>query len=232
MQEIRVGLHNIVKLILNALWGKFAQNEDRVEIFYVKTYEELSTFLENPVYEDIHFDYFDHNVIRVAARKKVSHIACFARLRLYNALISLPRDSVSYFDTDSIIYYSENGKELIECGSFVGQLKNELSHGEYTTEFCSTGPKCYSYLTNKDREIVHVEGFKLSNVNVKKLLTHELMNIVVNDSDIFVDVKENQIVKNDKLYVFTKKVKTKFGYTFDKRVVRDDFSSVPFGYVE
>ena len=104
MHEILPGLHNIIKLILNALWVKFAQNENGVEIFYVKTYEELSTLLENPIYENIHFDYFDHNIIRVAARKKASHIAyesttniiiacfvtCFARLRLYDALISLP----------------------------------------------------------------------------------------------------------------------------------------------
>ena len=138
MQEIRVGLHNIVKLILNALWGKFAQNEDRVEIFYVKTYEELSTLLENPIYENIHFNYLYHKVIRVAARKKASHIAyesntnviiacfvtCFARLRLYNVLISLPQDSVLYFDMDSIIYYSENEEELIKCRLIVGQLKN------------------------------------------------------------------------------------------------------------
>ena len=52
-------------------------------------------------------------------------------------------------------------------------------------------------------------------IDVKKLLTHEFMN-VVNDSDIFVDVEENQIVKNDKLCVFPKKVKKRFGYTFDK----------------
>ena len=100
MQEIQVGLYNIMKLILNALWGKFAQNEDRLEIFYIKTYEELSTLLENPLYENVHFDYFDHNVIRVAARKKASHITyesntnvfvtCFDRLRLYGALIFLP----------------------------------------------------------------------------------------------------------------------------------------------
>ena len=76
-----------------------------------------------------------------------------------------------------------------------------------------------------------MKGFKLSNVNVKKLLTHEFLNVVVNDSDIYVDVEENQIVKNDKLCVFTKKVK-RFGYTFDKQVIHDDFSSVPFGYVE
>ena len=77
-----------------------------------------------------------------------------------------------------------------------------------------------------------MKGFKLTNVNVKKLLTHEFINVVVNDSDIFVDVKENQIVKNDKLCVFTKKVKKRFGYTFDERLVHDDFSSIPFGYVE
>ena len=64
-----------------------------------------------------------------------------------------------------------------------------------------------------------MKGFKLSNVNVKKVLTDKFMTVVVNDSDIFVDVEENQIVKNDKLYVFTKKVKKRFGYTFDKQVV-------------
>ena len=158
--------------------GKFAQNEDRVEILYVKTYEELSTLLENPIYENIHFDYSNH-VIRVSCRKKVSHIAhksntniiigCFvtffARLRLYDALISLPQDY--------IIYYSENGEEFIKCSLFVGELETELNHGEFT-------------------------------------------NVVVNDSDIFVDVEENQIVKNDKLCVFTRKVKKRFGYTFDK----------------
>ena len=57
--------------------------------------------------------------------------------------------------------------------------------------FCSAGPKCYSYLTNKDQEIVHVKGFMFSNINVKKLLTHEFMNVVVNDSDIFVDVESS-----------------------------------------
>ena len=92
MQEIGVGLCNIVKLILNGLWGKFAQNKNGVEIFYITIYEQLSTLLENPIYES------NTNVI-------------IARLRLYIALISLPRDSVLYFDTDSI-YYSENGEEL------------------------------------------------------------------------------------------------------------------------
>ena len=77
-----------------------------------------------------------------------------------------------------------------------------------------------------------MKGFKLSYVNVKKLLTHEFMNVVVNDSDISADVEENQIVKNYKLCVFTKKVKKRFGYTFDKQVFCDDFFSVPFGYVE
>ena len=163
-----------MKLVLNTLWVKFAQNEDRVKMFYVKTYEELSTLLKNPVYENVHFDYFDHNVVTVAARKKTSHIAyesntnviiacfvtCFARFRLYDTLISLPQDSVLYFDTDSIVYYSENREESIECGLFGGQLKNELSHGEFITEFCSMGPKCYSYCTNKGREIVQVKGFK------------------------------------------------------------------------
>ena len=38
-----------------------------------------------------------------------------------------------------------------------------------------------------------MKGFKLSNIDVKKLLTHEFMNVVV------ADVEKNRIVKNGKL---------------------------------
>ena len=39
-------------------------------------------------------------------------------------LIDLPSYSVLYYDTDSIIYHSTNGDEWIECGPFLGELKN------------------------------------------------------------------------------------------------------------
>ena len=45
------------------------------------------------------------------------HVTCFARFELLKKLCALPDKSILYFDTDSIIYFSENGDSLIEEGT-------------------------------------------------------------------------------------------------------------------
>ena len=103
LSEPNFGLHNIVKLILNALWGKFAQNEYRSEIVYVKVYKELLEFLDGHEYESVYFDFVDHNVLKLSCRKRndqipyssdtnvvvASFVTCYARLKLYETLIAL-----------------------------------------------------------------------------------------------------------------------------------------------
>ena len=64
------------------------------------------------------------------------HITCFARLQLPNKLQQLP--------DDSIIYYSENGKKLIEEGLKLGKMVSELQENEHITSFCSTSSKSYT----------------------------------------------------------------------------------------
>ena len=113
MPEPNFGLRNIVKLILNALWGTFAQNKDRSEIVYVKAYEELIEFLDSREYESVYFDFVDHNVLRLSCRKRndqipyssdtnvviASFVTCYARLRLYETLVALLSHCVLYYDT-------------------------------------------------------------------------------------------------------------------------------------
>ena len=96
------------------------------------------------------------------------HVTCFVRLELLKKL-QLPDDSVLYFDTDSIIYYSENGNTLIEGGLKLGEMVSELKENEHITSFCSTGSKSYTYSTNMGNKITHVKGFKIANKkNIEK----------------------------------------------------------------
>ena len=72
--------------------------------------------------------------------------------------------------------------------TFLGQSKNELDANEHIVEFCSTGPKCQSYITNKKVEIVHVKGFKLKNYTCD-LLNHESMLEIINNPGMEIDVE-------------------------------------------
>ena len=52
--------------------------EDRVEICYMKTYEQLMEFLDNAEYKSVYFDFVDHNVIRLSCRRKNNQIPFFS----------------------------------------------------------------------------------------------------------------------------------------------------------
>ena len=87
-----------------------------------------------------------------------------------------------YFDTDSVLFvFDETKSEKIETGNFLGELTNELEKKNcseiWIEEFCSTEPKCYSYITNeyenfekntKQREVMNVKGFSLTNKDARE----------------------------------------------------------------
>ena len=83
----------------------------------------------------------------------VTSYAQSQQLELFHKL----QNRVLYYDTDSIIYVSNE----VKTGSYLGELTSELNKGEWITDFCSRRPKCYSYKTNKGREIMHVKGLNL-----------------------------------------------------------------------
>ena len=118
---------------------------------------------------------------------------------------------------------------MIECGSFLGELKNELNVDEHIVEFCSTGPKCYSYLTSKNVEVVHVKGFKVINNDVDGLINYASMNDVVCDRGKTISMKRNEISRNDNLCMFSENVEKKIAFIFDKTILLDDYSSIPYG---
>lgn len=76
---------------------------------------------------------------------------------------------------------------------------------------------------------MHIKGFSLKS-EAKNKFTFDKLKVCIEDNTQKVDVTyNNSNEKNNKLYTQTE---TKnFLFTFDKRVVLDSFTTLPFGYV-
>ena len=101
-----------------------------------------------------------------------SFTTAHARLRLYDVLHRLG-ESVLYFDTDSIVYKSPTGEDLVPTGDFLGDLTDELN-GNHIVEFFLAGPKNYSYRLNNGECYCKIKGFSLNHSFQEiKFLHHE-----------------------------------------------------------
>ena len=104
-------------------------------------------------------------------------IACFttchARIKLYETLQSLG-ERVLYYDTDSIIYWTDEGQTNPDLGPYLGDFTNELKGDDHIVEFVSGGPKNYGYTTKNGKVECKVRGFRL-NSEGKTQLNYNVM---------------------------------------------------------
>ena len=159
----------------------------------------------------------------------------YARLKLYD-LLDLLQERVLYYDTDSVIYVHEPGKPDPPLGDYLGDLTDELDVGDYITTFISGGPKNYAYLTNNGKSETKIRGITLNydatkkiNMDVMRHLVDSRVNgyneekvTLVNPHKITRDKKEKNIV--------TKKMKKDYRIVYNKRVITENYGTLPYGY--
>ncbi len=69
-----------------------------------------------------------------------SFVTCYGRMRLYEELLKID-DRVLYFDTDSIIFISNENHNEPRLADYLGKFTNEIIGDNYIEEFVSAGPK-------------------------------------------------------------------------------------------
>ena len=159
----------------------------------------------------------------------------YARLKLYD-LLDLLQERVLYYDTDSVVYVHEPGKPDPPLGDYLGELTDELNGG-YITTFLSGGPKNYGYVTNTGEAMLKIRGISLT-YDATKILNigtmRDLVDSYVIDGDrhekltitipykITRDKKEKNIV--------TKRTKKDYRVVYNKRIVKENYETVPYGY--
>ncbi len=257
--EYNPGKRTVMKALLNSLWGKLAQNEDFTVVSFIDDFYKLQQLVSDNTIEVTSLDFIDKNFARTTHRKTsealtvlknrnviiASFVTAYARLELFEVINKLGKN-VLYYDTDSVIYV-DKGKDAIDTGNYLGDLTNELEKEGcskiWIEQFCSTGPKSYSYqtnvyektdskgnVTNEQDKVVRVKGFSLRGEGKKKI-TFESINSCVQDKKKVIEIEYKQSISRDIMQnVFVEDQTKKFQFTFDKRIVLKDFFTVPYGY--
>ena len=158
----------------------------------------------------------------------------YARLKLYD-LLDLLQERVLYYDTDSVVYIHQPGKPDPPLGDYLGDLTDELN-GDYITTFISGGPKNYGYITNTGEAILKIRGISLTYDATLTLNIATMRELV----ESYVDYDEQKKVtitipykitrdKKEKNIV-TKRTKKDYRVVYNKRVVNENYETVPYGY--
>ena len=235
------GLRTLAKMMLNSMWGKFGQRLNKTQLQTFDDPQAFHRFLDTNTLDVQHVSVINEDMVEVHYKHQDEDIpvspnlnifvACFttchARLKLYKALEQLG-ERVLYYDTDSVIYWTDEGQPNPDLGNYLGDFTSELKGHDYIVEFVSGGPKNYGYQTHQGKVECKVRGFRL-NWEGKTQLNYTVMKQNVLDEiqkPLLTHVQYTQTESN-RLKAKTIRVsywegKTQLNYTVMKQNVLDE----------
>lgn len=246
--SLNPGLRQLSKLSLNSFWGYLAMRSTLTKKLYFTDSAEYFKIVLDPTNEIQDVRIISPVMLSVTYRKvdalcpelvntsvvTAAWVTAQARLKLYSYLEKL-QDRVMYMDTDSVFYLSGSpGEYQVPLGDYLGDMTDELN-GAHITEFVSTGPKQYAYITNTGESCVKIRGFTLDSEVSKKLNFETLKKMVfyyMKNQKLTVDVVRSQIARLPNHIVVTKPLKKRYGMVFSKCYVASDYTCLPYGYVQ
>jgi hypothetical protein len=215
----------ISKLMLNTLWGKFGTRRIHSKAHICHSIDEIRKLFDDEKTEVVNMIEMSENVVVVITKEKdvsfldinntsniyiASATTAYARIELYKHLKAAGRNIV-YSDTDSIIY-KRTPECILPTSEHLGDLKNELSSGDYITHFVCVAAKVYAYITFLGHVSIKAKGMSLSFINSENLTFEKLKDLVLkfasNDysEDNCIVMKSNRILFHERT-VFTEHAK-------------------------
>ena len=247
--EYNPGLRYLAKLMLNSLWGKFAQRVNLSKTKRATEPKELYAYLDSDQYEVKGGQLVNDETVEIQYMEKEGFVeendkvniviaaftTAYARLKLYD-LLDLLQERVLYYDTDSVVYVHEPGKPDPPLGDYLGDLTDELNGG-YITTFISGGPKNYGYVTNTGEAILKIRGLSLTydasktlNIGTMRDLVESYVVDGARNEKVTINIP-NKITRDKKeKHIVTKRTKKDYRVVYNKRVVNENYETVPYGY--
>lgn len=132
-------------------------------------------------------------------------------------------------------------KRSLLSGCMTDELEKDHGPGSFITEFVSGGPKHYAYKVWCEKDqlekiLMKVKGFKLTyktaaQINFDRL--RENVHAFVQDQNrIETNVHIRRIERTQNREVVTVLRKKVYRVTYTKRVVKPDFTTIPYGYTQ
>ena len=164
-----------------------------------------------------------------------------ARLKLYSYLQHLNTRDL-YADTDSIVFSVKTGEWEPPLGDFLGDLTDEVPSNSIT-HFVTGGPKNYAYKLgkpDKDGSMTcwKVRGITLNYKNALDINFETVKDMVLHKCDQPFEEKKRTITVVDEhktrrdakgTKVTTKTEEKDYRIVFDQRIIRNNYSSEPYG---
>ena len=168
-------------MMLNSMWGKFGQKPNNTQLKEFDNRILFHQFHDSDKYNIHYMSVLTEQRVKVHYKHQLQDdpvspnlnifIACFttchACLKLYEQLND-SKESVLYFDTDSIIFKT-SGEKKPDLGEYLGDFKNKLNEGDTIIEFVLGGPKNYGYQTRQSKQECKVRGISLNSEGSKQL---------------------------------------------------------------
>lgn len=245
-EDTNAGLYAVAKLMLNSLWGKFAQDDNYPDSKDVFNEEEFWEIVENDQFEVNSVILHDTIARTLVVRKKhkfaklpvfsnvaiAAYTTSYARIELYKTLAVLQRN-VLYMDTDSVIFKRVPGID-IPTGPYLGELTSELKPSDYIVEFVSGGPKSYAYRTKNGVSVIKIKGFTLNYEAQTSLNFERMVEMVFHGGDETIARMQFQIAPTHEIRT-TYEQPRRFQVTHNKRklslISADHIKTEPFAYV-
>jgi DNA polymerase elongation subunit (family B) len=149
----------IAKLLLNSLWGKFAQRNrlSKTVVFTAENVGDYFALFVSPSTEVSQIIPICDGVIRVCYTEKRDFVrenansntvvalytTAIARMRLLSYLDNIlkqPGCTVLYTDTDSVMFKHPRNVAILESGRYLGEMSEEYC-GFEIEKFIAAGPK-------------------------------------------------------------------------------------------
>ena len=253
------GMKQLATICLNSLWGKFGQRASLDSYEYITEWNRMLLqlgnkntntktwhIINNSCVELRYSDNTDYTIEpEFISEITATFTSANARIRLMSMLNWLHPSQLVYCDTDSVYLIYDKTNPLhkhptnedttkpdnVNVGDALGDWERDLPEGEWITEIIIAGAKSYAYKTNKGKTVIKQKGITLDRAT-SNIFTFDNFKKMVLD---------NGTLKSPERYSFawnktTKDIETKYisrtiKTTMDsKRIVLDNYDTVPFGY--